>query len=45
MKTYERMVLERTVLKGWVTSFERLSVFRKAEEHTQELMLPAVESV
>jgi hypothetical protein len=45
MKTYERMVLERTVFKGRVTSFERLSVFRNAEEHAQECMLPAVEGV
>jgi hypothetical protein len=42
MTTSKRMVLERTVFKGWVTTFERLSVFRNAEEHAQEFMLPAV---
>jgi hypothetical protein len=43
MKPCERMIVEWTVLKRLMTSLERLSVFRNAEERVQEFVLPAVE--
>jgi hypothetical protein len=43
--TNQRMVLERTVTQGRMTSLQRLGVLRNTEEYVQELMLPSVEGL
>ena len=43
--TDQRMVLERTVMQGRMTSLQRLGVLGNTEERVQELMLPSVESL